>query len=167
MATTAQLRAVLAVLQVGRNGADADGFAEDPSIEHAELAGLLHGVISSELREMIVAAPLGETGRRWSAATGVAPQRPGAVTLSEQAQFDARWLRDRIATLVSHSGPNPIPALLAAAVQAVDAATALLALARDPHGQDCDDAWQAVIDDLATAFHLVNDEHNDVTRPIR
>ncbi|MBF6174912.1 hypothetical protein [Nocardia blacklockiae] len=166
MATTAQLRAVLAVLQAGANGAAIDGLARDPSIEHAELAGLLHRLISNELREVIVAAPLGETGRRWSAAATV-PASPGETTLSEQAQFDARWLRDRIATLVSRSGPEPIPALLAAAVQAVDAATALLALARDPHGDGSDGAWQAAIDDLATAFHLVNDEHNSVTRPIR
>ncbi|WP_024799329.1 hypothetical protein [Nocardia sp. BMG51109] len=163
MATTAQLRAVLAVLQVGRNGSPSGGSAEDPTIEHAELAGLLHHVISNELREVIVAAPLGETGRRWSAATALPSESPGAGTLSEQAQFDARWLRDRIATLVSRSGPEPVPA----AVQAVDAATALLALARDPHGDGSDGAWQAAIDDLATAFHLVNDEHNSCTQPIR
>ncbi|WP_280267347.1 hypothetical protein [Nocardia wallacei] len=164
MATTAQLRAVLAVLQVGADDLAAGATAPDRSVEHAELAGLLHRVISKELREVIVAAPLGETERRWSAANAV---QPGEVVLSEQAQFDARWLRDRIATLVSHSGPDPIPALLAAAVQAVDAATALLALARDPHGMGSQDAWQAVIDDLATAFHLVNDEHNGITQPIR
>ncbi|RDI49414.1 hypothetical protein [Nocardia mexicana] len=164
MATTAQLRAVLAVLQVGGT---TGGTAPDPSVEHAELAGLLHRVISNELREVIVAAPLGETERRWSAASAVVPAMPGERGLSEQAQFDARWLRDRIATLVSRSGPDPIPALLAAAVQAVDAATALLALSRDPHGIGSQDAWQAVIDDLATAFHLVNDEHNGITQPIR
>lgn len=167
MATTAQLRAVLAVLQVGAEDAAADGIARDPSVEHAELTGLLHRLISNELREVIVAAPLGETGRRWSAAATVLPEPPGRTTLSEQAQFDARWLRDRIATLVSRSGPEPVPALLAAAVQAVDAATALLALARDPFGDGSDSAWQSVIDDLATAFHLVNDEHNSVTQPIR
>ncbi|MFJ1457330.1 hypothetical protein [Nocardia wallacei] len=164
MATTAQLRAVLAVLQVGAEDAAADGAARDPSVEHAELTGLLHRLISNELREVIVAAPLGETGRRWSAAATVPV---GETTLSEQAQFDARWLRDRIATLVSRSGPDPIPALLAAAVQAVDAATALLALSRDPFGDGSESAWQSVIDDLATAFHLVNDEHNSVTQPIR
>ncbi|MBB5911935.1 hypothetical protein BJY24_000802 [Nocardia transvalensis] len=164
MATTAQLRAVLAVLQAG---ADTVELPRDPSVEHAELTGLLHRLVSNELREVIVAAPLGETGRRWSAATTAVPEPTGGSTLSEQAQFDARWLRDRIATLVSRSGPDPVPALLAAAVQAVDAATALLALARDPHGDGSDGAWQSVIDDLATAFHLVNDEHNSFTQPIR
>lgn len=101
----------------------------------------------------------------WSMAATAEQDAVGDVSV--QAQFDARWLRHHIATLASRNAPTPVPALLAAAVQAVDAATTLLALARDPRGEGSQAAWQAVIDDLAIAFHLVNDEHDAVTQPIR
>ncbi|MEV6139435.1 hypothetical protein AB0L63_25960 [Nocardia sp. NPDC051990] len=162
MATAAQLRAVLAVLQADAQNTGSDRSAEPP-VERAELAGRLHGLISSELRDLVVQAPLGMG--HWSMAATAEQDAVGDV--SAQAQFDARWLRHHIATLAARNAPTPVPALLAAAVQAVDAATTLLALARDPRGEGSQAAWQAVIDDLAIAFHLVNDEHDAVTQPIR
>ncbi|MFE9320867.1 hypothetical protein ACIHDR_13560 [Nocardia sp. NPDC052278] len=164
MATAAQLRAVLAVLQADMERTASSRSAEPP-VERAELAGRLHGLISSELRDLVVQDPLGQYMGHWSMAATAEQDAVGDV--SAQAQFDARWLRHHIATLASRNAPTPVPALLAAAVQAVDAATTLLALARDPRGEGSQAAWQAVIDDLAMAFHLVNDEHDAVTQPIR
>ncbi|WP_433526231.1 hypothetical protein ACQPZ2_15735 [Nocardia pseudovaccinii] len=164
MATAAQLRAVLAVLQADMEKT-ASGWSAEPPVERAELAGRLHGLISSELRDLVVQDPLGQYRGHWSMAATAEQDAVGDVSV--QAQFDARWLRHHIATLASRNAPTPVPALLAAAVQAVDAATTLLALARDPRGEGSQAAWQAVIDDLAIAFHLVNDEHDAVTQPIR
>ncbi|WP_157110516.1 hypothetical protein [Nocardia anaemiae] len=164
MATAAQLRAVLAVLQADM-AHTASGWSAEPPVERAELAGRLHGLISSELRDLVIQGPLGQSTGHWSMAATAEQDAVGDV--SAQAQFDARWLRHNIATLASRNAPTPVPALLAAAVQAVDAATTLLALARDPRGEGSQAAWQAVIDDLAIAFHLVNDEHEAVTQPIR
>ncbi|WP_147288826.1 hypothetical protein [Nocardia mexicana] len=77
-----------------------------------------------------------------------------------------RTPRQRITTLATRTAPAPAPTLLNAAAHAIDAATVLLAIARDPVGVGSRDGWQTAITSLAYAFHLVNDEHNELTQPV-
>jgi hypothetical protein len=147
--------------------AESAGVVGDAAVERAALVAHLHGVVSGALRESVVDAPLGRCAESWSAAAVAALGSRSVKDLSEQAQFDANWLRQRISILASSHAPAPTSALLTAAAQAIDAAAILLALARNPTGDGSREGWQAAIDHLAYAFQLVNDEHNELTQPVR
>lgn len=111
--------------------------------------------------------PLGQCAESWSAAAAASHTAVPEIGLSEQAQFDANWLRQRIDTLATHTVPAPSPTSLEAAARAVDAAGILLALARNPVGDGSHDAWRSATHKLAYALHLVNDEYNNLTQPVR
>ncbi|MBB5916017.1 hypothetical protein BJY24_004929 [Nocardia transvalensis] len=160
MVTTAQMRAVLAVLDVDVETLVTVG---DTDIERAELAAVLQSVARRALRASVTEAPLGECARAWSAAAVAATV--SGNEMSEQVQFDAIWLRQQIAALAVRTAPAPTRALLTAAAQAIDAAAILTAIARSPTGYGSRDGWQAALADLACAFRAVTDEHNELTRP--
>ncbi|MFE7718532.1 hypothetical protein ACFU44_05760 [Nocardia rhizosphaerihabitans] len=166
MVTTAQLRAVLAVLRGDSQGA-IGGQVADQRAEAAELIGLLYGTIGNELRKLIVEAPLGESTARWISAAAAAQSAAAGPERSEKAQFDARWLRHHVAALSYRDEPEAATSLLGAAAHALDAAATLLALARSPQGEGSATAWPRVLDDLAIAFQLVRDEWSASTDPIR
>ncbi|MEU7214307.1 hypothetical protein [Nocardia iowensis] len=162
--TIAQLRAIMAVLHVDTESVAAVG---DAAVERAELAAVLHALVSDALRRSVVEAPLGQCAEIWSAAATAGHTALADTGLAEQAQFDANWLRQHITTLSSNDAPASTATLLTAAATAIDAATILLAVARNPTGDGSRDAWQAAITHLAYAFHLTNDEYNDLTQPVR
>ncbi|MEC3918818.1 hypothetical protein [Nocardia sp. CDC160] len=168
MLSTAQLRAMLAVshpdAEVGGVGA-----VDDSPIERAELSAILHAMLGDTMRRSVIEAPLGHCRSSWSSAidaAGAALAECGAPA-SEQAQFDANWLGQRIAMLSAVEVPAASRALLTAASHAVEAASVLLAIARDPSANGARDSWPTAINDLAYAFHLANDELGDLTQPIR
>ncbi|WP_157171870.1 hypothetical protein [Nocardia higoensis] len=157
--TIAQLRAVLAILRVDTSGSV--GSHRGPADEQADLVGLLHRVISGELRQVMADEH------------GVAPGGvPAALdeNPTEQACFEARLLHDRIGVLAGTAVADPAPALLDAAVRSAHATAALLALSRRPGGAAAEERWQRALDDLGEAYHLINDEYigraNSVTAPM-
>jgi hypothetical protein len=159
--TIAQLRAVLAILDGDMSTASIEGeiiVGRDPALVQAELTGLLHHIVSTELRRAIMSAPdAREFSRRWSAASA-APGDAADETGTDQAQFDVHWLRHRIDAVAAAGCTDPVPILLDAAGRALVATEALLALTRRPLSPDADSRWQLVLDNLAGAYHLINDE---------
>ncbi|QIS03541.1 hypothetical protein F5X71_15505 [Nocardia brasiliensis] len=167
MATIAQLRAILAVLNIDPGETDAlvtDGI--DPAVERAKLAALLQRVFSSELRSAVTNTPdQQELARRWTAAS--TQSALDGENATEQAHFDAHWLHNRIDALAPRHTSDQAPVLLDAAARAAEAAQVLLSLSSgNPHGDGTESLWQTALDDLASAFHLINDEHNAITQPI-
>ncbi|WP_069166757.1 hypothetical protein [Nocardia altamirensis] len=168
MATIAQLRAILAVLHIDPGDIDALAYTDtdnDPAVERAKLAALLQCVFSSELRSAVTnTADQHELARRWTAAS---TQRAlDGENATEQAHFDAHWLHNRIDALAPRHTSDQAPVLLDAAARAAEAAQVLLSLSGNPHGDGTESLWQTALDDLASAFHLINDEHNAITQPI-
>ncbi|MFC8528806.1 hypothetical protein [Nocardia sp. NPDC057227] len=170
MVTMAQLRAVLAVLNVEP---DQPGVLRpvdpDHGVEQAKLAGLVHRVLGDEVRRVIgTADDADQRERRWSAAAGGLP--PTAEVTAERARFDARQLSNRIEVLAADAAAEPVPVLLDAAARAADAAAVLVQLSRHPLGAETETLWRAALDDLAAAYHLINDEHEELaataTRPL-
>ncbi|WP_040815521.1 hypothetical protein [Nocardia concava] len=160
-----QMRAVARVLDL-----EVDEFAVGANllVEQAQLLATVHAVLGQALRTVIVGAPLGHCTQTWSAAATAAHAalaRSG-TSVSEQAQFEVNWVRQRIALLAMPPGPTPRPALLAAASLAAEAASTLLALERDPVGAGAHSGWAAAISDLSLAFHLADDEYRDLTQPV-
>ncbi|BAD57179.1 hypothetical protein IU443_04935 [Nocardia farcinica] len=160
MVTIAQLRAVLAILRVDPQ--ESVAAHRDPASEQAELVGLLHRVVSGELRQVLTADPahpLAEVG-------AVLDESP-----TEQVCFEACLLHDHIDALAGAATADPAPVLLDAAARSADAAAALLALSRRPAGELADGWWQRALTDLGEAYHLINDEYvgrsNTVTAPLR
>ncbi|MCC3317139.1 hypothetical protein [Nocardia africana] len=166
MATTAQLRAALAVLH-----ADTDEAAEQarisemsgtdsPGVEHALLAGLLYRMMGDDLRHSLTGAPdltaLEERAR--AAGPGTATYATDDRELREehcaQAHFEAYWLAHRIAGL--HFTTVPSAPALQAAAHTAEATRTLLRIHRDL--LDAPDAghpaWEVVIDQLDRARAL-------------
>ncbi|MVU80458.1 hypothetical protein GPX89_24815 [Nocardia sp. ET3-3] len=138
-------------------------------VERAQLLAAAHAVLGHALRATIVEAPLGHCVQTWCAASAAAEAAlmRTDTTVSEQTQFEVNWVRERIAMLATHPGPTPKPALLAAASLATEAVSTLLALERGPVGEGALSGWPSAISNLSLAFHLVNDEHSDLTQPNR
>ncbi|MEC3957733.1 hypothetical protein VMT65_32190 [Nocardia sp. CDC153] len=166
MLSTAQLREMLAMLPPD---VDAVGAVDDSPVERAELSAILHAVLSDTMRRSIIEAPLGHCRPSWASAIEAADTALAdcGAPASEQAQFDANWLGQRIGMLAAREAPAAARALLTAASHAVEAAGVLLAIARDPSATAARDSWPTAINDLAYAFHLANDELGDLTQPIR
>ncbi|MFR9752522.1 hypothetical protein ACL02S_16010 [Nocardia sp. 004] len=170
MITIAQLQAVLSILRIDpdvvgvRSG---DPAPRDPNTERMLLAGLLHRVAGSALRQIVTSATDDEAVVR-AVTMSTVPLRGENPT--EQVLFDAHWLHDRIGTLAECATVDPVPVLLDAAARAVAAAEALLLLSRNPRGDDADTRWEWALDDLGHAYHLINDERvgrsNTVTAPL-
>lgn len=159
MVTMAQLRAVLAVLNVEPE-AQGELRPVDPDlgVEQAKLAGLVHRVLGDEVRRVVTAAADDDQrARRWTAAAG--ELSPADEVTAERAGFDARHLSNRMEVLAGRAVAEPAPVLLDAAARAADAAAVLVQLSRHPIGADTEALWRAALDDLAAAYHLINDEH--------
>jgi hypothetical protein len=165
--TIAQLRAVLAILRVEADSAGEHARESEMGAERAMLVGLLHRLASSELRRVITdTASEDEIVRATEASTiSMDGENP-----TEQARFDAHWLHDRIEVLAAHTVTDPAPVLLDAAGRAAEAAEVLLALSRNPRSGDAENRWRTALDDLAAAYHMINDKHieqaNTTTQPI-
>ncbi|MDR7169593.1 hypothetical protein J2W56_003337 [Nocardia kruczakiae] len=166
MATTAQLRAALAVLH-----ADTDEAAEQarisemsgtdsPGVEHALLAGLLYRMMGDDLRHSLTGAPdliaLEERARAAGPGTVTdATDDPGnREEQCAQAHFEAYWLAHRIAGL--HFTTVPSAPALQAAAHTAEATRTLLRIHRDLlHAPDAGHpAWEVVIDQLDRAREL-------------
>lgn len=167
--TIAQLRAVLAVLQVDTTGVAEqvrdDGMSSDPAVAQAVLIALLHRVVSNHLRLAAAFEP-DDSGRRWAAVCEQLPL-PGENPAA-QASFDAYLLHRRITALAADATIEPVPELLKAAAYGADAAGALLMLSQRLRGDLSETLWQTALHDLCRAYHLVNDEHvgNVTTQPL-
>ncbi|WP_063064415.1 hypothetical protein [Nocardia violaceofusca] len=166
MATTAQLRAALAVLH-----ADTDEAAEQArisemsgtdsaAVEHALLAGLLYRMMGDDLRHSLTGAPDLTALEERARAAG-----PGTVTDATddpehreehcaQAHFEAYWLAHRIAGL--HFTTVPSAPALQAAAHTAEATRTLLRIHRDLlRAPDAGHpAWEVVIDQLDRAREL-------------
>ncbi|MFG3519862.1 hypothetical protein ACGF5S_06315 [Nocardia nova] len=166
MATTAQLRAALAVLR-----ADTDEAAEQArisemsgtdsaAVEHALLAGLLYRMMGDDLRHSLTGAPdltaLEERARAAGpgTATYATDDREQREEHCAQAHFEAYWLAHRIAGL--HFTTVPSAPALQAAAHTAEATRTLLRIHRDL--LDAPDAghpaWEVVIDQLDRARAL-------------
>ncbi|MBF6277211.1 MULTISPECIES: hypothetical protein [Nocardia] len=166
MATTAQLRAALAVLR-----ADTDEAAEQArisemsgtdsaAVEHALLAGLLYRMMGDDLRHSLTGAPdltaLEERARAAGpgTATYATDDREQREEHCAQAHFEAYWLAHRIAGL--HFTTVPSAPALQAAAHTAEATRTLLRIHRDL--LDAPDAghpaWEVVIDQLDRARDL-------------
>ncbi|WP_036526047.1 hypothetical protein [Nocardia sp. NRRL WC-3656] len=166
MATTAQLRAALAVLR-----ADTDEAAEQArisemsgtdsaAVEHALLAGLLYRMMGDDLRHSLTGAPdltaLEERARAAGpgTATYATDDRGQREEHCAQAHFEAYWLAHRIAGL--HFTTVPSAPALQAAAHTAEATRTLLRIHRDL--LDAPDAghpaWEVVIDQLDRARAL-------------
>ena len=166
MATTAQLRAALAVLR-----ADTDEAAEQArisemsgtdsaAVEHALLAGLLYRMMGDDLRHSLTGAPdltaLEERARAAGpgTATYATDDRKQREEHCAQAHFEAYWLAHRIAGL--HFTTVPSAPALQAAAHTAEATRTLLRIHRDL--LDAPDAghpaWEVVIDQLDRARAL-------------
>jgi hypothetical protein len=171
MVTIAQLRAVLAILhidpaEIGAKSSDAAPRGQGS--ERAVLVGLLHRTVSDELRRVITAT-MTDDEIAHAATMSIQPVR--GENACEQADFDARWLRDRIEALAVDMTVDPAPVLLDAAARSTDAAAALLSLSRHPGNVDAEARWQRALTDLGQAYHLINDEYvgrtNEITAPLK
>jgi hypothetical protein len=169
MVTIAQLRAVLAILRIDPaeiGGQDHGAGFRGPVSERSLLVGLLYRAASGELRRVLT---MTEGGGAHSAAPST--RQIDGENASEQAGFDARWLRDRIEALAAETTIDPAPILLDAAARSADATEALLSLSRNPGDGDAESRWQQALDDLGRAYHLINDEYvertNATTAPLR
>ncbi|WP_067702572.1 hypothetical protein [Nocardia jejuensis] len=164
----AQLRAVLAILNVYPEDVIAPMGSADhrEQSERAMLIGLLHARTSGELRRMI------DTTEETAAsviAHGVGSSHGEDVWA--QADFDSRWLRDRVELLAAAATVDPTPILLDAAARSADATAALLALSRNPNDPAAEYRWQRALHGLGQAYRSINDEYidrsNTVTAPLR
>ncbi|MEU6564637.1 hypothetical protein [Nocardia nova] len=172
MATTAQLRAALAVLQadteVAAQQADIrDRSGTDPGgVEHALLAGLLYRLMGDDVRRSLTGAPdltsLEERARAAGPGTAKYASDDPAQRREHcaRAHFEAYWLADRVAGLHFTSAP-PVAALQAAA-HAAESTRTLLRLHCDalrgeqPEDPDAADTkWEFVLDQLDRARALV------------
>ncbi|WP_028479869.1 hypothetical protein [Nocardia sp. CNY236] len=170
MVTIAQLRAVLSILRIDPSTVDMwanDRVLHGPNVDRVLLAGLLHRVASSELRQAVTSTMNDEQAARVAA---VSLRKVDGVDPMEQVRFDARWLHDQIGALAAGRTVDPVPALLDAAARAAEAAEALLVLTRNPRGNDADTRWVQALDDLGRAYHRINDERvghsNSTTAPL-
>lgn len=169
MATTAQLRAALAVLSADIDAAakeaDIPGMSgTDPEgVEHALLAGLLYRMMGVDLQQSLIAAP--DQTAREERARAAAPGKPVTDPVQrreqcEQAHFEAFRLADRIIGL--HFSTAPPVAALQAAAHTAEASRALLRIHRDSmdsaprHRAAAQSSatadWQAVIEQLERAI---------------
>ncbi|GAB2710757.1 hypothetical protein [Nocardia thraciensis] len=160
MATTAQLRAALAVLHTascsaGRSVPGRRNGAIDPSTDHVLIAGTLYGILGAELQRTLASAPDDDHAtRRWAAATADALTQPPAV-IADHANFDIAWFEHRIDALLGYARPPDTGReLLTAVARATDAIKILLYLYSKPGHIDSHPLWRAVLDDLSRAHHL-------------
>ncbi len=170
MATTAQLRAALAVLRADTDAAAQQAGISEMSgtdaagVEHALLAGLLYRMMGDDLRRALTGAPdltaLEERAR--AAGPGAAKYASDDPSRREehcaQAHFEAYWLADRIAGL--HFTTAPPAAALQAAAHTAEATRTLLRIHRDllrGAGPDAGAAaWAGVIEQLDRARALAD-----------
>lgn len=184
MATTAQLRAALAVLSADIDAAakeaDIPGMSgTDPEgVEHALLAGLLYRMMGVDLQQSLIAAP--DQVAREERARAAAPGKPVTDPAlrreqCEQAHFEAFRLADRIIGL--HFSTAPPVAALQAAAHTAEASRALLRIHRDmldpaPRHRAATDNntpadWQAIIEQLDRAITVARAAAESATDPDR
>jgi len=163
MTDTARLCAALAALGIDAAGS-MDG-ADAPGVTRARLAGLLHWVVSGELREAITSADCSdEFVRRWNAAAAH-PDVPVAAEWSVQAWFDAHWLDGRICALTAdNAATGTVSAVLDTAAHLAEAIKILLYLHVTSPSSEHQHAWLTVLDDLAYAYHRIRAEHIERTK---
>ncbi len=169
MATTAQLRAALAVLRAdtetaARQAEIRDRSETDPiGAEHALLAGLLYRLMGDDIRLSLTGAPdlpsLEERARAAGPGTAKYASDDPAQRREHcaRAHFEAYWLADRVAGL--HFTTAPPAAALQAAAHAAEATRTLLRIHCDtlravpPAAAEVN--WQAVLEQLDQARELV------------
>lgn len=167
MATTAQLRAALAVLRADTEAAAQQaGISEmsgtDPAgVEHALLAGLLYRLMGDDVRHSLTGAPDLVTLEERARAAGPGTAKydiDNPAQRREQcarAHFEAYWLADRVAGL--HFRTAPPAASLQAAAHAAEATRTLLRIHCDAlrDGRPAAENWESVLDQLDRARTLV------------
>ncbi|MEV5651413.1 hypothetical protein AB0L57_24455 [Nocardia sp. NPDC052254] len=169
MATTAQLRAALAVLRADtetavRQAGIRDRSGTDPiGAEHALLAGLLYRLMGDDVRRSLTGAPdlssLEERARAAGPGTAKYASDDPAQRREHcaRAHFEAYWLADRVAGL--HFTTAPPAAALQAAAHAAEATRTLLRIhcdsLRPTPPQSAEVNWETVLDQLDHARSLV------------
>ena len=169
MATTAQLRAALAVLGADtesavRQAGMPDRPRTDPSgAEHALLAGLLYRLMGDDVRHSLTGAPDLSSLEERARAAGPGTAKYAADDPAQrrehcaQAHFEAYWLADRVTGL--HFTTTPPATELQAAAHAAEATRTLLRIHNDAlRGARPESAgvnWETVLDQLDRARSLI------------
>ncbi|MBO0854658.1 MAG: hypothetical protein J2P18_12940 [Nocardia sp.] len=173
MATTAQLRAALAVLLADTDtAAEQAGIAEMSGtdmagVEHALLAGMLYRMMGDDLRHSLTSAPNLTALEERARAAGPGTEKYASDDPAKrdeycaQAHFEVYWLADRIAGL--HFTAEPASDALQAAVHTTEATRTLLRIQLDharqvgPEAEQAD--WDSVLKQLDRATALARVAH--------